>query len=183
MADFDPNAPEHKSDGGGGNYAKLVTPGTYLLGIRAALAHDTTKSAESKRYTRFALDVIHGTHEGESFTDRVFRATTSYKRLAAVARACRINERFDPDKDSEMERVFVGRALKASVKINESGYAEIKFPEENATDGELRVMKAWEAAFVPREKKAKTGSSGGLDGAMDFDDAPLDDFGDDIPFE
>lgn len=181
---FNPDEYEVPTGGEGGTYEYLDVAGTYLLGIEAVIEHGNTKSAEPKRFSRFAFKVLDGPQATKSMLDRVYRAPSSYKRLASFCQALRIKERFDPKKDSEMERLFVGRAMKAQVTINENGYAEIKWPLHDASAKELAQLTAWEALFAKSTKSSKKKSSGGdVPGADDFDDAPLDDFGDDsIPF-
>lgn len=182
--DFNPNDYDQSEGGEGGKYEYLDKPGTYLLGIETAIEHGNTKSAEPKRFTRFAFKVLDGPQATKSMLDRVYRAPSSYKRLASFCHALRITERFDPKQDSEMERLFIGRAMKAQVTINENGYAEIKWPLHDASAKELAQLAAWEALFAKSTKSSKKSSGGDVPGADDFDDAPLDDFGDgdEIPF-
>lgn len=180
--DFDPNDTSYDTEGGSGKFKDLKKPGTYLLGIRDCIAHDTTKNGKS--YTRFAFVVIDGPRAGESFTDRVFRDRSAYKRLAHVCRALRITERFNPGDDDAMDRMFVGRALKSKVKINDSGYAELAFPDDEWEGDELATLKAWETSFVRQERKSRDERT--VDPG--FDAPPMDDyFGDDgndnIPFD
>lgn len=177
---FDPEEHATGDGGGGGKYKDLKVAGTYLLGVRGCIKHDRT--ANDKLFSRLAFVVIDGPHEGESFTDRVFRSPSSYKRLGYVCKAMRItkSDGMNPAKNHDIERVMVGRAFKSSVEVNENGYAELKYPESEYTEDELALMKAWELKFRRKRKEA-------LDKATDFDDAPLDqfpadDFDDDIPF-
>lgn len=178
---FDPDEHVDANGGGGSKYKGLKVAGTYLLGVRDCVKHDTTNNG--KLFSRLAFVVIDGPHKDESFTDRVFRSPSSYKRLGYVCKAMRIGkgDGMNPSKNHDIERVMVGRALKASVEVNEKGYAELKWPETEWTEDELAIMKGWEAKFRKDRKAA-------LDKATDFDDAPLDqfpadDFGDDdIPF-
>lgn len=182
--DFDPN--DYEPGGGSeGKFEYLKKGGTFLLGIEAAIEHGNTKSAVPKRFTRFAFEVLVGPEASKSMLDRVYRAPSSYKRLASFCHALRIKGRFDPKKDEDMERLFVGRAMKAQVTINENGYAEIKWPLHCVSQKELAQLVAWEKLFAGTKKKGSKakGSGGDIPGADDFDDAPLDDFGgDDIPF-
>lgn len=177
---FDPNSYDLPSgEGGGGKkYDRLEEAGEYLLGIERAIEHNSTKNG--KLFTKFAFVVIEGPQKGRSFLDRVFRSASAYKRLAAICRAVRVTEKFDPKKDSEMERIFEGRSLKASVKINENGYAELEWPQYAWTSAELATLDAWSKE---RKESAKKKAQKALADAGDFDDAPLEDFDDDeIPF-
>jgi len=180
--DFDPTDPSYEPEGGGsGKFKDLKKPGTYLLGIRDCLKHDTTRNG--KTYTRFAFVVIDGPQAGRSFTDRIFRDRSAYKRLSFICKALRITEKFNPSDDAQMDRMFVGRAFKSKVQISESGYAELTFPEDEWEGDELATLKAWETSFVRQERKSRderTADPG-------FDGPPMDDyFGDngtdEIPF-
>ncbi len=179
---FDPN--DKKYDTEAGKFRDLKKAGTYLLGTRQAIKHDTTQNG--KEYTRFAFVVIGGPQDNASFVDRVFRSPSSYKRLAAVCRAMRITEQFDPGNKSDVERVMVGRALKSSVTINDAGYAELKYPETEVTGDELAAMREWEASFKRQKKKELDDLDSFRDddpGPSDADFPGNDDFGDDsIPF-
>lgn len=168
---FDPNDSQYDTDGG--QYKNLVTPGEYLLGVRACVVHGRTEN--DKLFSRFAFVVIDGPRKGESFVDRVFRSPSSYKRLAVVCRAMRITERFNPSLDREIERVMLGRTLKSRVDVADGKWAEIKFPDVDGwSEDELATMKEWESEFK-RERK-KIADQQALDGF------PEDDFEDDIPF-
>lgn len=142
---FDPGSKEYDS-----NFKDLKKPGIYLLGCRKAIKHGETRNG--KVYTRFAFVVIDGPEKGASFVDRVFRSKTSYRRLAAICRAMRIAERWNPSDESEVERIMVGRAFKSSVDINDGGYAELKFPKTEWTEEELVLMQEWEEVFRRRAK-------------------------------
>jgi len=181
---FDPTSSEYDSKGRG-DYKDLKTPGEYLLGVRKAVAHDRTAAKEdgggSKLFTRFAFVVIDGPHKGESFTDRIFRSPSSYKRLGFVCRGMHITEKFNPAKNAEMERVMVGRTLKAAVEVSGTGYAELKWPREDCTEDEQALMRAWEVQF--KRSKKQSLDEQGLDDFPEEAGFPADDFGDDsIPF-
>ena len=167
---FDPNDSQYDTDGG--QYKNLVTPGEYLLGVRACVHHGRTDN--DKLFSRFAFVVIDGPKEGYSFLDRVFRSPSSYKRLSVVCRAMRITERFNPSLDKEIERLMVGRTLKSTVEVEEGKWAKIKWPDLEWSEDELATMKEWESEFK-RERK-KIADQQALDGF------PEDDFDDDIPF-
>ncbi len=189
MSDFDPNAKEYDpKPGSGGDFRYLKKPGTYLLGLRKVLQHDTNQNG--KAFSKVAYVVIDGPQKGESFTDRIYREPTSYKRLAMICRAMRITERWDPSKGREVERVLTGRALKASVKTNRGSddriYAELKFPEIEFTEDELAIMEAWERRFAERLANeipppideddpgpSDEFSDGGAHDGGDFDDIPF----------
>lgn len=177
---FDPS--EYVGEGGGGSrFKQLKSAGTYLLGVRECVKHGTTDNG--KLFSRLAFVVIDGPHKGESFTDKVYRSPSSYKRLGYVCQAMRIakGDGLNPSRNNDIERVMVGRALKSSVEVDSNGYANLKYPESEWTEDELATMKAWEVSFRKALKER-------LNAATDFDDAPLDqfpsdDFGDDdIPF-
>ena len=196
MSDFDPTSKEYdpKPGSGGGDFKYLKKPGTYLLGLRKCLEHDT--NVNGKAFSKVAIVVIAGPQKGESFTDRIYREPSSYKRLAMICRAMRITERWDPSKGRELERVMTGRAFKAKVKTQKGNdgniYAEIKFPELEFTESERAIMEAWEAAFAKRRAEqgvpppideddpGPTGDDFG-DSFGDGDDSGSGDF-DDIPF-
>jgi hypothetical protein len=182
MPDFDPNNPEYDGEGGG-NFVQLKTPGIYLLGIRECILHDRTPK-NKKLYSRFAFDVIAGAHRGESFLDSIFRSPSSYKRLAWMCKGIRYTERFDPSSNAVMERVFVGRALKATVEVDTRGYASIKWPSNEWTEAELEAIHAWEDAQKKgRQRQREEFSDGPSDGPSDDLPRAGDEFGDDdIPF-
>ncbi len=111
--------------------------------MRDCVKHDRTNN--DKLFSRLAFVVIDGPRKGESFTDRVFRSPSSFRRLGYVCKAMRITKQdgFNPAKNHDVERLMVGRALKSSVEVNANGYAELKYPESEVTEDELALMKAW----------------------------------------
>lgn len=193
---LDPNDPQYDPKPGGGNFTDLKTPGVYILGCRKLLKHDETPNG--KRFARLAFVVLNGSHKGESFVDRIFTSPSAYKRLAMFNRAMRYIDpstkrlkKWDPSNKTEVEAALVGHAFKASVTINDNGFAELKYPEPEPTADEIKVMEAWEKDF--KRERAKQLEQERLSSASfgdDDDPGPTgpDDFGgsdfgdDDIPF-
>lgn len=184
--DFNPNDKQYDAEGGG-KFIDLKTPGTYLLGLRSVFEHATNRN--DKRFSRISFVVLDGKHKGESFLDRIYRNKEALKRLAHICRSARVTETFKPSKDADIERVLIGRAIKSSVRVNENGYAELKFPEETWTEHELEVMTDWERTFKKsgggkRRRRPPTDpvNQGDLPPLDDFADDFGSDFGSDIPF-
>jgi hypothetical protein len=194
MSDFDQNDPKYdKGGGGGGKFKNLQTPGEYIMGIRGVVETKNSDahglSENGKRWTRFGIVVIDGPHRGESFLNKIYRSPSSYTRLACWCKAIRYTDRFDPAKTRDMESVFIGRAFKGKVEV-ENGYASVKWPEiESWTEDEMATMKAWEQ---DQGERARSNASSGSysDGGYSDDhsggggsDLTPPDFGDEeIPF-
>ncbi len=186
---FDPSDKQYATKTS--KFKDLKTPGTYLLGCRKMV--EVGETPNGKLYSKCAFVVLDGPRKGESFVDRIFRSPSGYKRLALVCKAMRITEKWNPQKNSEAERVLIGRALKASCVLNDHNYIEIKWPEDEWTENELALMTAWEKDFKrqrakeledhgdPRDFVDDSGDPGPQPGPDNFGGS---DFGDDdIPFE
>jgi hypothetical protein len=176
---FDPNNYEPKEQKRR-NIRNLEKPGTYMLGISKVQDHGETRNG--KPYTNFRFVVLDGPEKGASFFDKVFRNEEAWQRLAALMRAVRNTNRFDPYDDDAMERAFLGRAFMCDVRVERSetngkNYARAAFPLTDYSENELATMREWEKKFLDREARQQAaggGSSYGGGGGGGRRSAPSD---------
>lgn len=159
-----------------------VPSGTYLVGV-------TWWDRISPRAVKVRAEVIAGPLKGASFfpmlATNVEEKKGSADGMYFWCKSFGIGGELDFS-DACMQRKFLGRGGKLTIQRRVNG-AYVNHDVKRAlargeiTQNERELIAEWEEAFAARRSAAGGDDYGG--GAGDFDDAPLDSFGDDdIPF-
>jgi len=109
MGDFDPTA--HASNPTTPD-RRLFPTGPSL--VEVAWAEKTVSNNGKERLT-FRLKAVAGSHTDENITVDCYLTPDAAWKLASLSLSCGVTEKFDPDNQSDLLKLFVGKQMKITV--------------------------------------------------------------------